>query len=466
MSTASTIYNSDIKLTFRGRLNYSLQSFGYNFLYYWMSAFTALFCTDMLGISAGVVSALLLGVRVFDVVNDPLIGSLADRSPFDKKGNRYTRWCGIGGICLAILIILFFSAQSSWSYAAKVAWVCVIYVLITIASTANDMPYGALNGTITSNSYERVKASGLRMLLGSLGMNITGMIAVPLVIFFSGTGKMEAGGFSRAVMIAGAVCIFCCVWTWRTTNEAVHPISSKIPFKAQIKSFAHNKYIILAALSFFVVGFNGYAKMTMLVYYFTYYVGNAGMFSLYSTLAMISGFLGTGFLVPFVYKLTHHKGRSIMLLTSVYTVCYFLLYFVQSGSIPFWILIFFGNAATTAQTASTYGLIGDTADYGEYITGYRCDGFQYSFCSLMMKFGGAIGPAALLALLGYYGYVARAAQNEAVLQIMRVSISFLPAVVGVLGFILFCFYNLTEEKHKEISLELQKRHAAAQQTTA
>ena len=82
---------TNIKLSFRQRLDYSISEFGYNSIYYWISAFMAVFLTDQMGIAAGAVSFLTLFVRIFDGINDPIIGSMADRS-VDKGKGKYKPW--------------------------------------------------------------------------------------------------------------------------------------------------------------------------------------------------------------------------------------------------------------------------------------------------------------------------------------------------------------------------------------
>ena len=82
---------TNIKLSFRQRIDYSISEFGYNSIYYWISAFMAVFLTDQMGIAAGAVSFLTLFVRIFDGINDPIIGSMADRS-VDKGKGKYMPW--------------------------------------------------------------------------------------------------------------------------------------------------------------------------------------------------------------------------------------------------------------------------------------------------------------------------------------------------------------------------------------
>ena len=80
--------DANIKLTVGQRLNYAIAEFGYNFIYFWVSSYLMIYYTDIIGVAAGSVSLLVLVVRIFDAANDPIIGSIADRtrSPWGATG--------------------------------------------------------------------------------------------------------------------------------------------------------------------------------------------------------------------------------------------------------------------------------------------------------------------------------------------------------------------------------------------
>ena len=137
MKTNEKVIDTNIKLSVKDRINYTIAEFGYNSIYYWISAFMTIFFTDQMGIKAGMVSLLLLVVRIFDGINDPLIGSMADRSKSDRFGNRYTRWVRWGAIGMCTAIFLLFCCQAGWSYNIKCVYMWVIYIMVTVMSTCS-----------------------------------------------------------------------------------------------------------------------------------------------------------------------------------------------------------------------------------------------------------------------------------------------------------------------------------------
>ncbi len=461
---------TDIKLSFRQRLDYGVCEFGYNAIYYWVSAFMTIFYTDIVGVSLAAVSALTLFVRIFDAINDPIIGSMADRTR--SKWGRYKPWIAIGGPVLAVLVVLLFSAQPGWPDHIKVIYMWVIYILVTVASTCTNMPFGALNGVLTSNSNERNKLAGLRMVIGNLGMNFTGIVAIPLVLLFGGAaagGGQSAQGYFWAVFLIAVISIPFMLWTATKVKEVIKPAPSqrKIPLKKQFAAFFKNKYAVITALSFLVCGFYSYGRMTMMTYYFTYVSNNAGLMSITGFIGIGTGIIGSGFLTPIMYnklklKGVRNKGFAIFVSYMISAVLSIPMFFTSANGIVFWIFYALSSIFSSAGIGIAYGLIGDCADYGEYKQDVRVDGFLASFISLMMKAGGAIGPAVLLLWIDNLGYVANTVQNAGVLGALNFSITLLPAILMAVTAIMFLFYNLNEKRQMEIRAELDQRHLERQ----
>ena len=115
-----------------------------------------IFYTDTIGISAAAVAVLMLVIRIFDAVNDPIIGSMADTTK--QKTGTYCRWIQWDSFALGVTAILLFTGNPNWSNTAKLIYAYVTYTLVVIASTCTNMPYGVLNGTLTSNGLERTRS--------------------------------------------------------------------------------------------------------------------------------------------------------------------------------------------------------------------------------------------------------------------------------------------------------------------
>ncbi|MDD3337384.1 MAG: glycoside-pentoside-hexuronide (GPH):cation symporter [Lachnospiraceae bacterium] len=454
----STENLSTFHLTPAKRVYYALGDFGYNFMYYWLSTYLMIYYTDTIGISAATVSVMMLVVRIFDAFNDPIIGSLADRT--NSRWGRYRPWFLIGAIAMATFIVLTFAASPDWSYTIRLMWMWGIYLLLTVASTCSNMPYGALNGCITPDSEDRAKVSGLRMMFANVSSMITVIIAVPLIRAFSTDGSVSnARGYFWAVLITCLLgiptMIVCCMKTKEVVTPP--PTQESIPLKAQMESLTKNKPVAILIVGQLILGCVIYGRAAMLAYYWQYNAGDAGYATTYGWVSLIAAIFGTGWLGNKLFSHLKHKGKVCAILNFITAVAYFLMYFVTAPSILFWILTFIGSMSFYAYMGIHFGAIGDAVDYGEYVSGVRCDGFLSAIVSVANKAGGAIMPAVGAAVLAAMNYVANGVQSTEVLNAINWFITLIPAIISAINGIFYLMYPISTEKHKEIMSELIRR---------
>lgn len=449
---------STFRLTPVKRFYYALGDFGYNFMYYWLSTYLMIYYTDTIGIPAATVSVMMLVIRIFDALNDPLIGSLADRT--HTRWGRYRPWFMVGSIVMATFIVLIFDASPDWSFKGRMIWMWVIYILLTVASTCSNMPYGALNGCITPDSEDRAKVSSLRMMFANTSSMITVIIAVPLIRAFSSDGSVSnARGYFYAVLITCILGIPTMILScWKTKEVVTPPPTQKnIPIKAQMKSLVKNKPVIILIFGQFILGCVIYGRAAMLAYYWQYNAGDAGYATTYGIVSFFAAIIGTGWLGNFVFKKTHHKGKTSAILNFITAAAYYVMYFVTPPSILFWILTFIGSMGFYAYMGIHFGAIGDAVDYGEYISGVRCDGFLSAFVSVANKAGGALMPAIGAAVLAAMNYVANTDQTPQILNAINWFVTLIPAIISTINGFLYLMYPISTEKHREIMEELIHR---------
>jgi sugar (glycoside-pentoside-hexuronide) transporter len=450
--TMDTDNTTAVLLSFKKRFDYSLCEIGYNITYYWVSGFMMIFFTDTIGVEAGAVSLLTLVVRIFDAINDPIIGSFADRTR--SRWGRYRPWVFIGATAMCGLMLLMFSAQPDWDAQKKLVFMWVVYILVTIASTACNMPYGALHGVITTSSEERAKVGALRMMFANIGTNLSPVIVPAMIVTFSGvSGGPEAQrGFFMGVLVCISVTIPLFFYSMYNTKEVLQPAEAqrKIPVSKQFPGYFKNKYAVLVSLGFFALGFGLYGRMAMLSYYFTYNAGDISLMSYVGLLGLAGSIPGSGVLSVILYKKLKHKGKVMSVACLLAAASNAPMYFVGADSPIFWVCTFLSWLFFGSAIATLYSMTGDASDIGESITHFRTDGFIASFVSLFMKAGGAAGPAILLAIAGLLGYVPNVEQNPAVLNIFNLGISLVFSGMMVIDVILFAFYDMPEEKHIKI----------------
>ena len=142
------------------KLAYGMGDVGCNFSWMFVGNFLMIFYTDVFGIGMGAVATLMLVSRIWDAVNDPIVGGLSDRT--HSRWGRYRPWLLFGAPLTAIVLVLTFWAHPDWSQSGKVVYMAVTYGTLVLGYTCVNIPYGTLCGAMTQNIDERAKLNTSR----------------------------------------------------------------------------------------------------------------------------------------------------------------------------------------------------------------------------------------------------------------------------------------------------------------
>ena len=140
---------TDVKVPLISKVAYGMGDVGCNFSWMFVGNFLMIFYTDVFGISMGAVAGLMLFSRFWDAVNDPIIGSLTDRT--HTRWGRYRPWLLAAAPLTAIVLILTFWAHPGWNSTAKIVYMTVTYCILVLGYTCVNIPYGTLCGAMTQN---------------------------------------------------------------------------------------------------------------------------------------------------------------------------------------------------------------------------------------------------------------------------------------------------------------------------
>lgn len=431
----------------------------YNLPWMLISSFLAFFMTDVALIPATAVSILFLICRVWDAINDPMIGSLADRTRTPM--GRYRPWLVGGVIILLPLVILSFWAHPDWSVGARTAYGCILYALAVIAATAWNIPFSALNGVISPYPRERASFSSYRIFVSSIACSVATAIFIPLVKRFSGAEGNQVRGYLLAAVVVCCLAIPFAFTSILGTKEVVKaPESTKFSGRQMRDVFLKNPPLLIVCIAFLVYGFMSYGRMTAGMYYFNYIWQNTDLFTIYATANGLVCAVAA-FFSAYLVKAFRSKRGALLFSYGISTILNAVIYFLtpeNSTSKTVLIILIVTGIFNGFNTALLYGMIGDTVEYGQWKTGIRADGLCSSGTSFMMKLGGALAPALLLALLAATGYTEGApTQSAPALGTMNLVMNLLPALLCLISFILFYFYKLDDTMHKQIISDLKKR---------
>ena len=452
--------NANGKLPFLSKFAYGMGDVGCNFSWMFVGNFLMIFYTDAFGISMGAVSVLMLVSRIWDAINDPVIGALSDKT--HTRWGRYRPWLLIAAPLTAFILVLTFWAHPAWSDTAKIIYMSVTYCILVLGYTCVNIPYGTLCGAMTQNIDERAQINTFRSVSAMTAIGIINIITIPLIHYFGGDDIKT--GFLVVAILYGCIFAACHIFCFAKTKEVVAiPKKQNIPLKTQLNAARVNTPYLLALVGQLLFGFINYGRNADLVYYFKYVCGDSNLFSYYSMAIIIPSIIGAGCFV-WAFKWLKNKGWAAAFFSFGTGICTFMLYFFSplTSPVPFYIFAALTQFFFSGFNTAIYAIIPDCVEYGEWKTGVRNDGFQYSFISLGNKIGMALGTALLALAMSQAGFVANQAQNVEVNAIIHHAFSTIPGVLWVLtGFVLL-FYRLNRDRYNEIFRALKERKAAAE----
>lgn len=436
------------KLPFINKFAYGLGDVGCNFSWMFVSNFIMIFYTDVFEISMGAVAILMLVSKFWGAITDPIIGGLSDKT--QSSMGRYRPWLLFGSPVAALMLVLTFWAHPDWGNTSKIIYMGITFCLLMLCYTSVNIPYGTMCGVMTQDIDERAKLNTYRSVSAMVAIGIINVITIPLISSF-GDGSAKQGYLLVAVLY-GVIFSICHLLCFSKTREVVEaPPKQKLPLKIQLQAAIKNRPYLLALLGQVLFGFVLYTRNADMLYYFTYVEGNVGLFSIYALAIIIPSIIGAASF-PIVFKWTSNKGRTASIFAFSTGVTMALMFFFSPNStpIPFYIFAILSQFFFSGFNTAIYAIIPDCVEYGEWKSGVRNDGFQYSFVSLGNKVGLALGTALLALALGAVGYQPNAIQNPAVISVMKHSFSTIPGALWIITGVVLLFYKLDKKSYNRI----------------
>ena len=452
------------------KISYGMGDMASCLFYQTFSMFLLYFYTDVFGISAAAAGTMFLVVRMLDTFYDPIVGMMADRT--NSKYGKFRPWILYTVIPFGVIgFLTFYTPEIATS--AKLVYAYVTYTAMMFIYSTINVPYGALMAVMTPNSLERTSLSAFRSISAFLGGLVVQAFTLKLVNLFGllkphADGSVnEQFGFSTAMGIYALLAMILFSTTFLVCKERVKPVSDeKSTFKRDIKDLFQNKpWLILTLVGIMTCLFVS-IRNGSIIYYFKYYVNNAGTANLFGFKigadALVSTFmvvgtvfsiLGTVLLKPMAAWIGKKQVYILsMVLGTVTSVAY---YFLDKDQISLMFLFqALSNLVVGPAMAMMWSMYADTADYSEWKTGRRATGLIYSSANFSQKFGWSIGGAIAGYLLAYFGFVANAPASNETENGVKILFAIMPAFWSVIAVVALFFYQLDEQKVSEINKEL------------
>ena len=454
------------KLSLVEKISYGSGDFASSIFWSLFSMFLLFFYTDVFGITAAAAGTMFLVTRLWDALNDPLMGMIGDRTK--TKWGKFRPYLLFVALPFAIIGTLTFTTPDM-SSSNKLIYAYVTYTLMMMVYTAINVPYASLLGVMTKDSQERTSLASFRFLGGFAGGLLVTATANSLIDYFSADADM-AIGYRNTIAIYAVVAAIFFIFTFLGTKERLDPEEVKeSSFKDDLQDLLRNKpwFIMLGATISILVCSS--LKGNAILYYFKYYVGSQNVIffgelehgalsAAFMTSGQIAAILGVILVIPLAGKIG--KKNTFLLSGLVCAVLCILFFFIPPHQIVFIFLInLFIGMSSSIVFPLIWSIYGDISDYSEWKTGRRATGLIFSSSSMSQKLGWTIGGAISGWTLSAFGFVANEIQTDESIMGIRLMISFFAAGGALLSVAFMYYYPLSEDYISEIKEELEKNRS-------
>ena len=465
------------KLSWAQRIGFSAGDMAQNLIYQTISIWLLFFYTNVFGLDPGAAALMFLIVRLVDVLWDPIVGTIVDKG--NPKWGKYRSWLVLGGIPLVGLAILCFYN----GFSGSLVYAYITYVGMSMCYTLVNVPYGALNASLTRDTDEITILTSTRMFMANLGALCVKSLPLIIALFAPKvlnpeTGKMTAvyntpdaahAWFITMTIfaLAGLALLFFCFFQCKERVVMDEKESANVKVSDLWMEFGRNKPLRVVAF-FFITAFAMMSVSNAADAYFMTF--NVGATPLLTTLFMWLGTIPAFIFMPLVPAIKRKIGKKGMfyLFLGVAIVGMILMYtFVsipatKSNFVLLCIAQFVKSTGIITATGYMWALVPEVIAYGEYTTGKRIAGIVNALTGIFFKAGMALGGVVPGLVLAWVGFNADATtQTPLALQGILWLVCVIPAILLLLAIWIISKYELSDEKMDEINREIEARHLNA-----
>ncbi len=423
------------------------------------------FYTNVFGISPAAAGTMFLVARIWDAINDPIIGVIIDST--NTKQGRCRPYLLKGAIPLAIFLILTFTAPDL-SPTMKLVWAYVTYIIQGMIYSVTSISYMTLMSRIAKNSTERIDMRSKIVIVATIGTWISTSQTMNLVNFFGDGGtNLEKGFFITVCIYASVVVLGYYLVAHAVKDYDVTPTKDKqkidVDFdklRKDLLSLLKNPMLVYICLMNFVYVLISFIPMGALLYYLTYNLNRPEAIAYVQTIATIA-YLVVGFTIS---KISQKLGKVNLAIFSVILaiICYIIRYVTNDSS--FILMLVCGGLVELAF--AYYGNLNtpfmmDAVDFNEYVTGRRTDALIIASFNFISKLCIGISGAVVGYLLGLTGFdQSLAVQPDSVLSGLKNMMFLIPTGLAIVFLLLLLRYRKCQAKMPGILLELEERRKA------
>ncbi len=439
-------------LNFGRKFGYGVGDLGFGLLFLTASQFLLYYYTDVLGLSPATAGWVFGAAVVWDALIDPVMGGIANRTRSRWGRYRpYLLWCAIPLALVWALIFL----PTGLSGTSLIVYATGVHFLFRSVYTIASMPYLALSAAMTEDSAERSLLAAFRLVLQASAGVLVAFATLPLVKALGG----GQAGFFKVALIYGSGAAACIFVTFFAAREvlSIEALKVRPSFRQMIGMLRSNVVFWLACGAFLLFSVATVFFNKSLPYFMKYGLGREQLMG--PALGIYA--MCITFTIPVWAQITKRssKRRVFLVGAGIVLTTYAALWFAPLDHRVWLPLIGILGVGSGAIFLSTWAMIPDTVEFGEWKTGIRAEGAAFGFVSFVQKASLGFAAGLLGEVLTVIGYTPNMAQTPETLANLKIVMLAVPALFAGLATVTILFYSLDATRHGRLVRALRWRRA-------
>ena len=447
--------------TNRNRFTFGLGTIGRDMLYALVSMYLMFYLTDILDLPDSTLwwlTSILLAARIFDAVNDPIMGIFIDNT--NSRFGKFKPWIAAGAILTGIFTVLMYT-DFGLRGASYLVVFTIVYLCWDISFTANDIGYWSMLPSLSMDQKEREKIGAFARICADIGLFA---VVVGIVPVTEALGK-SFGSMTKAYFVFSIIIVLIMLLGQSITLfgvkelKGVFKTESATTLKGMFKVIFHNDQLLYTtiAMALFMIGYTTTTSFGL--YYFKYAYGDEGMYSIFALVLGVSQILA---LAVFPLFSKRFDRKKLYAGATIFVVVGYVLFFFSPMDMKYigtaGVLIFLGEAFIQLLMLM---FLADTIEYGQWKLGKRNDSITLSLQPFINKMGGAIASGivgATVIISGISSAASKADVTEQGLLILKLSMLAIPLLCILAGYLIYRLkYRIDEKMYKQILSDLKAR---------
>lgn len=462
------------KTTFREKIGYGVGAVGLDLSYGLFYSYLSLYLTNALGISSLFLLILAPIARLWDGINDPMMGTIVDIS--NSKMGKYRPWILRGAFLNAIVLCFLFNnpgikTDSVWMY----VYVAIFYVLWGMTNTLADIPYWSMIPSFATEEKDRNFISTVARAFSGLGQGIVNILTPVIVAYLAGKSgsalkEMDSEslmtGFGKWSIIAAVfLVIFACICVASTKERNVVQGGDRFSFKAAINVVKQNDQLLTFIIFAMLSNTGYYMTSGISSYYFTSVAGDFGLQSKFNLFGSVGSVLGI-LVIPICSKFMNNRSiykLSLSLAAGGYIGMAVVGYAFGGNVVALGLFYLVASVGIGSMFVNQTVMLADVVDYGEYKLGKRNQSLTFSMKGFLQKMAYTVQCIIMYLSFSVTSYDGKAVEQTAAAKDAISALMFIvPPMFIIASLIIFSRkYKIYGEFKREILEFVSKKHGSA-----